>query len=72
MPPLMALQTLTGLLSEKRRLSRERQVMEFQIVPVVNGMLRAALPLERLWLRVGSLPFGSSLIALAARPEGTR
>jgi len=71
-PPLVALNALTSLMPEKRRRSRERQVMEFQVVPVVNGVLRAALTLERLWLRVGSLPFGSSLIAVAARPEGAR
>jgi hypothetical protein len=35
-------------------------------------VLKAALALERLWLRVGTLPFGSSLIALATRPEGAR
>lgn len=66
-PPLFVLQGLTGLVSERRRLSRERQVMEFRVVPVVNGLLRIALGLERLWLHVGTLPFGSSLIAVAER-----
>lgn len=66
-PPLVVLQGLTRLLPERRRLSRERQVMEFRVVPVVNGLLRTALGLERLWLRAGSLPFGSSLLAVAQR-----
>ena len=50
------------------RRRRERQDLEFRVVPGVNGLLRAVLGLERAFLRVASLPFGSSIIAIATRP----
>jgi hypothetical protein len=34
----------------------------------VNGFLNAALAVEGAWLRIGSLPVGSSLMALARKP----
>jgi SAM-dependent methyltransferase len=39
-------------------------------VPVapVNGFFNAALAVEGVWLRIGSLPIGSSLMALARKP----
>jgi 2-polyprenyl-3-methyl-5-hydroxy-6-metoxy-1,4-benzoquinol methylase len=67
--PLVALHALTRLVPESRRRSRERQALEFRLVPVVNDVLGAALALERRVLRVSSLPFGSSIIAVAARRE---
>ena len=42
---------------------------ELRVVPVVNGALRGVLKLERLALRAASLPFGSSLLAIARRPS---
>lgn len=35
----------------------------------LNALLAAALRLEALWLRVGNLPFGTSVLALAERPS---
>jgi 2-polyprenyl-3-methyl-5-hydroxy-6-metoxy-1,4-benzoquinol methylase len=67
-PPLLAMRALTLILPPSRRRTRERQDLEFRVVPVVNEVLRSLLALERRLLRVGSLPFGTSIIAVAARP----
>jgi hypothetical protein len=40
--------------------------------PPINALLAWALRLESLWLRVGSNPFGSSLLCLARKPGGGR
>jgi SAM-dependent methyltransferase len=69
-PPLLAMRALTRILPPSGQQSRERQDLEFRVVPVVNDVLRALLALERRLLRVGSLPFGTSIIAVAARPGG--
>jgi hypothetical protein len=37
-------------------------------VPGVNGALRGVLRIERLALRAVSMPFGSSLLAIARKP----
>jgi SAM-dependent methyltransferase len=71
-PPLLAIRALTGLLPRSWRRSRERQDLEFRVVPVVNGVLRALLGLERRFLRTCSLPFGSSIIGVGARGGGSR
>jgi SAM-dependent methyltransferase len=70
-PVLLAMRVLTRLLPPSQRRSRERQDLEFRVVPVVNDVLRSLLALERRLLRVGSLPFGSSIIAVAARGGGS-
>jgi SAM-dependent methyltransferase len=67
-PPLLLGRVITGLLPRSIRRRRERQALEFRVVPGVNGLLRAVLGLERAFLRVAPLPFGSSLIAIATRP----
>lgn len=36
---------------------------------LANSLLGVALSLERAWLRIGTLPFGLSVIAVAGRPE---
>ena len=46
-----------------------RRNAELRPMPLVNGLLRRWLQLERAWLRVGTLPFGTSLLAIARRPE---
>jgi len=52
-----------------RRLSPiARRDLELKPVPGVNAVMLWLLRLERLLLRSGSLPFGTSLIALAVRP----
>jgi 2-polyprenyl-3-methyl-5-hydroxy-6-metoxy-1,4-benzoquinol methylase len=70
-PLLLALRVLNRLLPPTRQRSRERQNLEFRVVPVVNDALRLLVALERRLLRVGSLPFGSSIIAVAARGGGS-
>jgi len=44
-----------------------RRQAELRVVPGLNGGLRAVLALERVTARVVPLPFGSSLVAVAAR-----
>jgi SAM-dependent methyltransferase len=65
-PPLLVargLQRLRGLNVEAEADSEIR-------VPLapVNAALTAALMIESLWLRVGDMPFGSSLLCLARKP----
>jgi len=72
MPFLLGMRVLARLVPGSWRRSRERQELEFRVVPVVNDVLRAALAVERRILHVASLPFGSSIIAVAARPEDRR
>jgi SAM-dependent methyltransferase len=71
-PPLLAGRGLTLALPPSLRRRRERHDLEFRVVPVLNGLLRGVLALERAFLRVGSLPFGSSILAIAQRPESSR
>jgi SAM-dependent methyltransferase len=63
-------------LQRRRGLSTEQHADTEIRVPSapVNTLLSGALWLESLWLRVGSNPFGSSLLCLARKPEtgGTR
>jgi SAM-dependent methyltransferase len=42
---------------------------ELTVEPVLNGIMRGVLRLERPLVRTALLPFGSSLIAVAARPR---
>jgi SAM-dependent methyltransferase len=67
---------LVPLLAVSRRLRRLRgreaepqKDAELRLVPGVNGALRALLKLELLALRATTLPFGSSLLAIARKPE---
>jgi len=43
--------------------------VEFRVVPLLNGALLALLSLERFLIRRLSLPFGSSILAVAARRD---
>jgi hypothetical protein len=67
-PPLLVSRALTGLLPRSWRRRRERQTLEFRVVPGLNGLLTGLLALERALLRTRELPFGSSIIAVATRP----
>jgi len=64
--PLVALRWLLGALPGRGGAVERRQV-ELAVTPLVNGLARAVLRLERPLLRAGRVPFGSSLIAVAAR-----
>jgi SAM-dependent methyltransferase len=66
--PLVALRWLVRAL-RGRRSARERRQVELAVTPVLNGVARAVLRLERPLVRAGLLPFGSSLIAVAERPR---
>jgi SAM-dependent methyltransferase len=47
----------------------ERLRQELAVAPVLNGLMRGVLRLERPLVRTALLPFGSSLIAVAERPQ---
>ena len=68
--PLVALRwTLRALPGWRSALARRKA--ELSVTPVLNGLMRALLRLERPLVRAGVLPFGSSLIAVAERPRGS-
>jgi 2-polyprenyl-3-methyl-5-hydroxy-6-metoxy-1,4-benzoquinol methylase len=66
-PPLLVMRVVGRLLYGRHR-ATERRVAEFRIVPGINPVLRWILALERWVIRFVSLPFGSSIIAVVARP----
>jgi SAM-dependent methyltransferase len=47
----------------------DRRRLELTVVPGLNEVMSAILALERPIVRLGGLPFGSSLIAVASRPR---
>lgn len=68
-PPLVFIRWL-GRRLLRRLGSLERRRAEFRVVPVFNELLGSILTLERLWIRFVPfvpVPFGSSLVAVAAR-----
>jgi SAM-dependent methyltransferase len=67
--PLLAMRAAGALLPRPSDTRKQRQTREFRVVPVLNGLLRSVLAVERRLLRVSGLPFGSSLIAVARRPS---
>jgi SAM-dependent methyltransferase len=71
MAPLVLLVVLRWLLRAVpgRASALERRKIELGVTPVLNGLTREVLRLERPLVRAGLLPFGSSLIAVAARPR---
>lgn len=50
----------------------ERRRIELRVVPVLNGLMKAALLAERPLVRRGAMPFGSSIVAVARRPASLR
>jgi SAM-dependent methyltransferase len=77
MSPLLPLLMLTrGIGRCWRGLGRqgplEQWRVEFRVVPVVNVLMRWVLWLERRIMRLVSLPFGSSIVAVAVRPAARR
>ena len=67
-PLLVVLRAAGRLVPRTLAGARERRDSELRVVPVINGLLRGLLELERRWLRAFRLPFGSSIVALARRP----
>jgi SAM-dependent methyltransferase len=65
--PLLLLRFL-GRLFAGRSSAPRRRALELRSFPGLNELLAALLVAERLLLRFVSLPFGSSILALAVRP----
>jgi SAM-dependent methyltransferase len=74
MAPLVPMLLLTRpagrLLRPRGRSAADQRRAELGIVPVFNGAMRAVLGLERRAMRFARPPFGTSLLAVAARPGG--
>jgi SAM-dependent methyltransferase len=64
--PLVALRWAARALPA-RPSAMERRKAELSVTPVLNGLMRALLRLERPLVRAGALPFGTSLVAVAER-----
>ncbi len=69
--PLVALRWALRAASGPGSAMRRREA-ELRIAPVLNGLMRALLRLERPLVRAALLPFGTSLVAVAERPESGR
>jgi SAM-dependent methyltransferase len=68
--PMLILSRWAGRLRHGKSLATHRQ-SELGVVPVLNSVLRGVLALERRALRVMRPPFGTSLLAVAARRRGS-
>ena len=66
--PMLMLSRSVGRLLRGRSFATHRQ-SELGLVPVLNSVLRGVLALERRALRVVRPPFGTSLLAVAARTK---
>jgi 2-polyprenyl-3-methyl-5-hydroxy-6-metoxy-1,4-benzoquinol methylase len=67
-PLLMAARALGRLLPGGRARAPERRAAELRVVPGLNAALGLLTAIERVYLRLGGpAPFGSSLLAVAAR-----
>jgi SAM-dependent methyltransferase len=67
-PSLIATRLLGRVLAPVLGSAARRRDAELRVVPIVNPLFRAVLRLERAWLRRATLPFGTSLLAIARRP----
>lgn len=67
-PALIVARTIGAWLQPVLGSAQKRRDTELRVVPGINGLLRAMLRVERLWLRFADLPFGTSLLAIARRP----
>lgn len=67
--PMLVVSRAVGRLLKGRSLAAHRRT-ELGLVPVLNPLLRAVLAVERQGLRVVRPPFGTSLLAVAARKSG--
>jgi len=73
MSPLVPALAVVRWAGRVARFTRERAVerreAEFRVIPGLNAAVRGVLALERIVMRLTSLPFGSSIVAVAARPD---
>ena len=66
-PMLMAVRPIARLLRAPGKSIADQRRAEMAVTPGLNGVMRAVLALERHALRVVRPPFGTSLLAVAAR-----
>ncbi len=68
--PLLVLgRTLGKLTGAGKAKAAGRRAVELSVIPGFNGVVGALLAIERRWLGGGSsMPFGSSILAVAVRP----
>jgi SAM-dependent methyltransferase len=66
-PSLIAARLLGRALAPLVGSAAQRRDAELRVIPLLNPIFRTALRLERWWLRRGTLPFGTSLLAIARR-----
>jgi SAM-dependent methyltransferase len=67
--PLVVLRWARRAMSRKGT-AFDRRRLELSVVPGLNQAMSAVLAFERPLVRLGGMPFGSSLIAVASRPRG--
>jgi SAM-dependent methyltransferase len=67
-PMLVISRPIGRLLRGRGKSVVDQRRAELGVVPVFNGVMRGVLALERRALRFGRPPFGTSLLAVAARP----
>jgi SAM-dependent methyltransferase len=70
-PMLMATRPVGRLLRGRGKSVADQRKAELGVVPLFNGVMRGVLALERRALRFARPPFGTSLLAVAARSRGT-
>ena len=68
--PLMMVSRPIGRLLRRGRPADAHRDREMEVLPLLNGALKGVLALERAMLPVARPPFGTSLLAIAARPSG--
>ncbi len=69
-PMLMVSRPIGRLLRGRGQSVADQRKAELEVVPGFNGVMRALLGLERRALRLARPPFGTSLLAVAARSAG--
>lgn len=71
-PMLVAARSFGRLLRRKGKTAADQRKAELGVVPFLNSVIGGVLALERRALRVVRPPFGTSLLAVAARSPGPR
>jgi len=66
-PMLMAARPIGRVLRGKGKTAADQRKAEMGVTPVLNSFMRGVLALERRALRAARMPFGTSLLAVAAR-----
>lgn len=66
-PTLLVTRWLGRRFFDRFKGAEDRRYFELRVVPGLNGVFRAILGLERYLIRVVSLPFGTSILAVASK-----